>query len=184
MFSKFLKSVLIFNRSQNQAPNFILVYVLISLVWHRQFLITFVVNNGDFSHRLSAALAVTSFQYGIVLFFAVLFFMLRLSFLYFVNKTDQFIESDKPIDAKIGSDQVFTENKDVVRLLTLLEESKAQLAKVKGREATAQADKTATISKILAVQAELDIALADIAILSKSNEELRAKLNECKVVSR
>ncbi|ARD44710.1 hypothetical protein [Colwellia sp. PAMC 21821] len=95
--------------------------------------------------------------------------------LYSVKKADQYIEADEPIEAKIGSDQVFTENKDVVRLLALLEETKAQLAKVKIREAKAQADKTATISKMLAVQAELDIAQADIAILSKSNEDLRTK---------
>jgi hypothetical protein len=31
---------------------------------------------------------------------------------------------------------------------------------------------------MLAVQAELELALADIAILGKSNEELRAKLNQ------
>ena len=61
-----------------------------------------------------------------------------------------------------------------------MEESKAQLAKVKTREAKAQSDKTATINKMLAVQAELDIALADIAILGKSNEELRASLNKYK----
>jgi ribosomal protein L29 len=68
-----------------------------------------------------------------------------------------------------------------VRLLALLDETKAELAKVKVREVTAQKDKTATISKMLAAQAELDIALADITILSKSNEELRSKLSECKV---
>lgn len=175
MFSKFLKSILVFNRSQNQAPNFILVYFLISLAWHYQFFITFVGSNGDFSHRLNAAVTESSFQYGLVFFFTLLFFIVRLLMLYSVKKTDQYIEADEPIEAKIGSDQVFTENKDVVRLLALLEETKAQLAKVKIREAKAQADKTATISKMLAVQAELDIAQADIAILSKSNEDLRTK---------
>ena len=66
----------------------------------------------------------------------------------------------------------------MVRLLALLEDTKAELAKVKVRETAAQTDKHATINKLLAVQDELEIALADIAILSQSNEELRAKLAE------
>tara|TARA_R110000787_G_scaffold25150_1_gene70762 strand:+ start:1528 stop:2076 length:549 start_codon:yes stop_codon:yes gene_type:complete len=180
MFSKFIKSVLVFNQAQNKAPNFILVYLLISLTWHHQLFITFFVSHGAFSERFSAALAEHSHQYVVVLFLTLLFFILRLSLLYFVNKTDQFIDADEPIEAKLGSDQLFKENKDVVRLLTLLEESKAKSAKLKTREAKAQSDKTATINKMLAVQAELDIALADIAILGKSNEELRASLNKYK----
>ncbi|MBA6392055.1 hypothetical protein H4J38_14865 [Colwellia sp. BRX10-3] len=181
MFSKFIKSVLVFNRAQNKAPNFFLVYFLISIAWHHQVFITFAASNTGFSDRLSTALAEHSFQYAVVLFLTFLFFILRLSLLYFLNKTDQFIEADEPIEAKIGSDQVFKENKDVERLLALLEETKAQLAKVKAREAASQADKISAISKMLALQAELDIAMADIAILGKSNEELSIKLNECKV---
>ncbi|TWX73011.1 DUF4398 domain-containing protein [Colwellia sp. C1TZA3] len=76
----------------------------------------------------------------------MLFFILRLSMLYLLNKTDQFIEADEPIKIKVGSDQIVKENKDVVRLLALLTENKAQLAKVKAREALAQADKTKIIS--------------------------------------
>jgi hypothetical protein len=178
MFSSFLKSILVFNRSQNQAPNFILVYALIALAWHNQFFITLVVFSGSFSEKLAEALTEHSFQYGAVLCLTILFFILRLAFLYLVNKTDNFIEADEPIEAKIGNDQVFTENKDVVRLLALLEDTKAELAKVKARETAAQTDKNATINKMLAVQAELEIALADIAILSQSNEALRAKLAE------
>jgi len=41
----------------------------------------------------------------------------------------------------LGSDQIVKENKDVVRLLALFAETKAQLAKVKAREVSAQADK-------------------------------------------
>ena len=101
-----------------------------------------------------------------------------MSYLYFANKTNEFVEKDEPIEDKIGSDQAFSENKDVIRLLDLLEETKAKLAKVKALEVQAQSDKTAAISQRLAVQAELDIAMADIAILSKANEDLRAKINE------
>ena len=180
MFSTFIKSVLVFNRAQNKAPNFILVYLVISLAWHNQFFITFFASHGAFAERFSAALAETPHQYVVVLFFTLLFFILRLTLLYFANKTDQFIDEDQPIEDKIGSDQIFTENKDALRLLALLEESKAQLVKVKERETIAQKDKTATINKMLAVQADLDIALADIAILGRSNEELRASLNKYK----
>jgi hypothetical protein len=56
MFSKFLTSVLIFNRSENKALNFILIYLLISLAWHNQIFITFVVSHGGFAERLNAAL--------------------------------------------------------------------------------------------------------------------------------
>jgi ribosomal protein L29 len=98
--------------------------------------------------------------------------------LYLLNKTDEFIDTDEPMIVKVGSDQIVKENKDVVRLLALLAETKAQLAKVKACEVSAQADKKKMISNMLAVQAELELALADIAILGKSNEELRAKLNQ------
>lgn len=179
MISSFLKTTLVFNRSQAKAPSFILVYMLIALVWHNQFFITLAVYNGNLSEKLAEALTESSFQYGVVLCLTALFFILRLTFLYLVNKTDNFIDNEEPIEAKIASDQVFTENKDVVRLLALLEDTKAELAKVKSREALAQTDKTTTISKILAMQAELDLAQADIAILSQSNEDLRAKLLEC-----
>jgi len=182
MFSKLLKSILVFNREQNKAPNILLVYILISLAWHHQIFLTFVLSHGDFAERLSAALTGNSHQYIIVLLLTLLFFILRLSLLYFFNKTDQFIEADVPIEAKIGNDQLFAENKDALRLLALLDETKAQLAKAKEREALAQADKTKTISKMLSVQAELDLALADIAILSKSNEGLSAKLTEYNLV--
>ena len=83
-----------------------------------------------------------------------------------------------PIEAKLGSDQLFTENKDVVRLMDLLEQTKEKLAKSKLREAQAQTDKTTTINKMLALQDELDLALADIAILNKTNKELTTKLND------
>ena len=63
------------------------------------------------------------------------------------------------------------------RLLVLLTRTKAQLAKVKAREVSAQADKTKTISNILAVKYELDLASADIATLGKSKEKLKVKLN-------
>jgi hypothetical protein len=71
----------------------------------------------------------------------VLFFTLRLSMLYLLNITDQFIEADEPMKVNLGSDQIVKENKAVVRLLALLAETKTQLAKVKAREISAQADK-------------------------------------------
>jgi hypothetical protein len=77
-----------------------------------------------------------SYQYVLVLFF-----ILRLSMLYLLNKTDEFIDTDEPMIVKVGSDQIVKENKDVVRLLALLAKTKAQLAKVKACEVSAQADK-------------------------------------------
>jgi hypothetical protein len=178
MFSNYLKSLLVFNRSQDKAPNFILVYLLISLIWHNAFFITLVLSDGGISEKLSAALAENSHQYIVVLSLTFLFFILRLSYLYFANRANDFIEADEPIEAKLGSDQVFSKNNDVVRLLDLLEETKSQLAKVKAAEAPAKTDKTTAISQRLALQNELDMALADITILTKSNAELKRQLNE------
>ena len=135
-------------------------------------------SDGGISEKLSAALAENSHQYITVLFLSFLFFALRLSYLYFANRANDFIEADEPIEAKLGSDQVFSKNNDVVRLLDLLEETKAQLAKVKAAEAQAKTDKTTAISQRLALQNELDMALADITILTKSNAELKRQLNE------
>ncbi|MBA6327771.1 hypothetical protein H4J46_07455 [Colwellia sp. MB02u-6] len=61
--------------------------------------------------------------------------------LYLLNKTDQFIEADEPMKVNVGSDQIVKENKDVVRLLSLLADTTVQLAKVKAREVLAQPDK-------------------------------------------
>ena len=177
MFSKYLKAIMVFNRAQNKAPNFILVYLLISFFWHQQFFMSLVTNSGGFSEKLSTAISENNHQYMAVLFVTILFFIIRLSYLYFANKADLFIETDEPIEDKIGSDQLFAENKDVARLLAHLEETKIKLAQMKEREAQAQADKTASITKMLALQAELELALADITILNKSNQDLTAKLN-------
>lgn len=178
MFSDFLKSVLVFNRSQNKAPNFFLVYLIIWLVWHGQFFISLITSNGAIDERLQSALEATNHQYIAVFFVTLLFFGVRLAYLYFANKTNDFIEKDKPIEEKIGSDQLFKENKDVVRLLELLEETKMQLAEVKEREKKAKAEKLAAVNQMLAVKNELDLALADIEILNKANNDLTAKLRE------
>ena len=77
--------------------------------------------------------------------------------------------------------QLFTENKDVIRLVALLDETKAQLAQAKEAEALARTDKTIAIGQVLSIQAELDLALADIAILSASNQELRSQFSEVAV---
>lgn len=178
MFTKFIKSVLIFNQAQSKAPNFILIYFLISITWHNQVFMTFITSQGSLTERFSTALSQSTHQYIVVLMLTLLFFSMRLLYLYFVNKTEQLIEQDEPIEAKLGSDQLFTENKDVVRLMDLLEETKEKLAKSKAREAQTQTDKTITINKMLALQDELDLALADIAILNKANKELTTKLND------
>jgi len=178
MYSKFLKSILVFNRAQNKAPNFIVVYLLVSLVWHNQFFTTFLISDGSFSSRLSSALSENTHQYIAVLFSTFLFFILRLSYLYFMNKTNDFVEKDEPIESKIGNDQIFDNNKDVARIIVLLEETKAKLSKVKEREAQTQIEKDISIRQVLSIQAELDLALVDITILTKTNNELKSKLNE------
>lgn len=181
MFTKFIKSVLVFNQTQSKAPNFILIYLLVSIAWHNQVFITFITSQGSLTEKLSTALSQNTHQYIVVLVLTLLFFSLRLLYLYFVNKTEQFIAQDEPIETKLGSVQLFTENKDVMRLMDLLEETKEKLVKSKALEAQAQTDKTTTINKMLALQDELDLALADIAILNKANKELTTKLNDSQV---
>lgn len=182
MLSNFVKSILTFNRSQTKAPNFILVYSLITIIWHSEVLLAFALAHGGFVERASSALAESSLQYLWVLWFSVLFYVVRLSWLYFINKADQFIDQDEVIEAKVGSDQIFKENKDVVRLLALLDENKTKLENAKSREAASQHKSTETINKMLSMQVELDLALADIAILTKSNAELKAQINHAKIL--
>lgn len=178
MFSKYLKAILVFNRSQNKAPNFVLVYLIIWLVWHNNFFVLLALSKGDIWNRLLSALLVSEHQYISVLFLTLSFFIFRLSCLYFLNKTNTFIEEEESIEYKIGSDQSFQKNKDIVRLLDLLEEAKSKLIKAKEAEALAKLDKTATISQCLSIKSELEIAMADIAILVKSNEELKSELKK------
>jgi hypothetical protein len=66
--------------------------------------------------------------------------------------------------------------------MVLLEETKAKLSKAKERQAQTQIEKDISIRQVLSIQAELDLALVDITILSKANNELKAKLNEHEVV--
>ncbi|MFT6918538.1 MAG: hypothetical protein ACJA2G_001157 [Cognaticolwellia sp.] len=58
----------------------------------------------------------------------VLFFTLRLSMLYLLNKTDQFIEADQPMKVNLGSEQIVKENKDVVRLVAMLARNQSAIS--------------------------------------------------------
>lgn len=182
MFSDHLKSILVFNRNQHKAPNVVLVYLVIWLLWHQQFFVTLMLSQGSFTARFQQAIDTNHHQYIVVLGLTTLFFALRLLYLFVTDKTNRFIDDDKPIEEKLGSDQLFTENKDAARLVELFEQTKAELAAVKTREKQAKAEKTQAINEMLAKQHELDLALADIEILSKSNQELTAKLRDVNLV--
>jgi hypothetical protein len=58
----------------------------------------------------------------------VLFFTLRLSMLYLLNKTDQFIEVDQPMKVNLGSEQIVKKNKDVVRLVAMLARNQSAIS--------------------------------------------------------
>jgi len=176
MFKKYVKPILLFSRSQNKAPNFVLVYLLIWLVWHSQFFITFVNTTGNFTSRLNSAISSNDHQYIAVLFLTLLFFTFRLTYLYFVNKADAIIEEEEPIENKVGSDQLFSENKDVIRLLSLLEETKEKLKQSRESENQLRKEKEETESNLRSVQIELDEVKADLTILVKTNEDLTAKI--------
>lgn len=176
MLQSHVKNLVRFHRSQPQAPNFVLVYALIWLVWHHQFFITFFTASGGLNTKLSAALNSIEHQYLLILLFTVLFFALRLVYLYFAGKANEIAEEDEPIENKLGHDQVFTENKDVLRLLALLEETKEQLALAKTKEAQLMQEKTAAINKTLAMQSELDEVKADLAIMTQQYLTIKEKL--------
>ncbi|WP_448213834.1 hypothetical protein [Colwellia sp. MEBiC06753] len=178
MFTKYIKPVLVFNRSQHKAPNFLLVYCLIWLLWHSQFLVTLITTSGGISAKYSAALNGTEHQYLVVFFLTCAFFIARLTWLYFSDKADKIIEQDEPIEQKIGSDQIFTENKDVVRLLDLLEQTKASLAKVKESEAQAKLEKNEALARVRSLEAELEEVSADLAILTEAHQALTAKVTQ------
>ncbi|WP_206486481.1 hypothetical protein [Thalassotalea sp. G2M2-11] len=178
MFKKYVKPILLFNRSQAKAPNIILVYLLIWLLWHHRFFIDLFISQASVSERLHLALANNEHQYMMVLLLTGTFYGLRLLYLYFSQKADEIIEEDEPIESKIQNDQLFKENKDVIRLLELLEETKNKLAATRASEAQMKTEKIAAINRVRALQNELEEVKADLDIMVNSNAELTAKLKQ------
>ncbi|WP_286232844.1 hypothetical protein [Thalassotalea sediminis] len=176
MLKPYIKNIISFYRAQPKAPNFLLVYALIWLALHNQFFVTFISASGGVNNKLNAAIASIEHQYLLSLLLTVLFFALRLSYLYFVGKANEIADEGEPIEDKLGRDQVFTENKDVMRLLTLLDETKAKLAIANKKETELMEDKLAAIQKSRVLQSELDEVKADLAIMTQQYLTLKEKL--------
>ncbi|MDO6428282.1 hypothetical protein Q4489_14775 [Thalassotalea sp. 1_MG-2023] len=176
MFTQYIKSILSFHRAQPKAPNFFLVYALIWLALHNQFFVTFISTSGSLNSKISAATASIEHQYLLSLLFTITFFALRLTYLYFVTKANEIADEDAPIEDKLGHDQVFTENKDVMRLVVLLDETKAKLASANKKETELLEEKQAVIQKSRELQTELEEVKADLAIMTQQNEVLKSEL--------
>ncbi|WP_286269260.1 hypothetical protein [Thalassotalea hakodatensis] len=173
MFQSFLKNVVLFHRAQPKAPNFLLVYAIIWLICHHQFFISLFTSSGSFSSKINTAITETDHQYILTLLLTGLFFIARLVYFYLAQKANALIEEEGVVENKLGHDQVFTENKDVIRLIALLEESKEKLALAKTKEIQLQQEKTVAINTSCALQAELDEVNADLIVITQQYEQLK-----------
>ncbi|QFU24136.1 hypothetical protein FM038_019610 [Shewanella eurypsychrophilus] len=181
MFTKVLKSIMDFNESERLAPRFLLTYLIIWCLWHSQIFTTFIMTNGDFFTRSDAAmLAMESNQYILVLFLTCLFFAGRIAYFVLKHKADEMLEKDSEADLQGGSDQRFAKADDVQRLMTMISTLKAKLADSQDREDKANNDRKTAINKQLSLQSKIDDMAADIALLNKSNEELKLQLMTAK----
>ncbi|RTR29765.1 hypothetical protein [Shewanella atlantica] len=179
MSVKILKAVVKFNENQRIAPRFILTYLLIWFIWHNQLFTTFFSTSGDLLTRSTAALsAVTDNHYLIVLAITCLFYSARVGYYFLKNKTHALLEEDDIAELKVGSDQRFTKNEDIERLMSMVTDLKTQVVATKEREQKANADKNLVIKKFLAIREELDEVKAENALLTKSNKALKTRLAE------
>lgn len=179
MSIKALKAVVKFNENQRIAPRFILTYLLTWFIWHNQLFTTFFTTSGDPLTRGTAALAsVADNHYLIVLAITCFLYMARLGYYFLKNKTHALLEEDDIAELKVGSDQRFTKNEDIERLMSMVTDLKTQLAATKEREQKANDDKNLVIKKFLGIREELDEVKAENALLTKSNKALKARLAE------
>ncbi|WP_076410525.1 hypothetical protein [Shewanella sp. UCD-KL12] len=177
MFTKTLKSLKAFNESESLAPRFVLTYIVIWSLWHSQIFTSFILTSGDFITRFDAALiSLESNQFILVFFFTCLFFSGRIGYFILKNKADELLEKESEVDLQGGSDQRFAKADDVQRLMTMISTLKEKLALTQEREDKANNERKLAISKQLKLQAEIDDMAADIALLNRANEELKARL--------
>ncbi|TYK66698.1 hypothetical protein CWS31_004040 [Colwellia echini] len=164
-----------FTEEQNQAPSFILIYILTWCAWHNQLFSHFISAEGDFLTRMSTAFSeMGENQFILVLFFTCIIFLGRLAFNYFSFRSRELLNSAEDTFENIREDQKFAKNSDIANLMDALTKTKQQLVEAKEREKDAIKDKNDTLKKLLSLQNELDEANADIAVLTKS-QQLSAK---------
>jgi septal ring factor EnvC (AmiA/AmiB activator) len=171
---KTLKSILTFTENQHPAPSFILIYILTWFAWHNQLFMSFVNAQGDFFTKVTAALnAIEDNQYIVVFLLTCLIFLVRLTVNYLSFRSRELLNNvdDEFVNAR--DDQKFAANADVANIMSTLAKTQQKLADSKEREKKLSTEKKAAITKLLAVQHELEEARADIDILSKNSSNTR-----------
>jgi hypothetical protein len=167
---KTLKSILTFTENQHPAPSFIIIYVLTWLAWHNQLVSNFMSAQGDFFAKASAALgSIEDNQYVVVFLLTILIFIVRVTVSYLGFRSRQLLNNVDEDYTSARDDQKYTENKDIANLMATLTKTQQQLAESKAREKKLTLEKNAAITKLLAMQHELEEAQADIDILNKAN---------------
>ena len=164
---KTLKSLLVFTENQRPAPGFIIIYLGTWLAWHNQMLTAFLSAHGGFSAKFNAALsALTENQYMVVFWLTCVLFLIRLFYNFVRFKSAQFLNNSDQDFVDNNDKQAAESNQDIANLMATLESVQKQLAASREREKKALAERNEQLRKFLGVQAELDEARADIAILN------------------
>ncbi len=166
---KTLKSILTFTEHQHQAPSFIVIYILTWLAWHNQLFTNFIITQGDFFNRMTAALAsIEDNQYVVVFLFTCLILIIRHAVNYLSFRSRELLNSADDDFVNAREDQKFAGNSDIANIMATLEKTKQQLVDSKAREKKLLAEKNEAIKKQLSLQHELDESRADIEILYKT----------------
>ncbi|GHF89602.1 hypothetical protein [Thalassotalea marina] len=173
--NKLLKSFLYVAENPKNITSFIWLYVLISILWHNQFLLTFATTQGGFTTRLNSGLdALGSFEYLWVLSLTLLFFTLKLVFNYTVKVSRDRINLEEQ-KKKTTLVDVDTSN-DMQQLISVLQDLKEQLKQAQENEKLAKLSAKEVVAHLHTTQQKLDEVSADFEIVNQENIKLREQL--------
>ena len=178
MLSNKTKSLLKIILNIKPSLRFLMSYIVIWLVWHNELILSFLMADGDFFFRSQSAVnAVTSNQYLVVLLLTIVLTLIRYGF----DSLAQVLADDdnhEEFTLLQNGKSAKTENEtDIKQLLATLDGVQVKLADALAREKQAKKEKTETIGNIFQLQTKLDELSADIIILTKENDKLKAAMN-------
>lgn len=179
--TQLLKSFLTIAENPRTLPNFIFAYLVVTVIWHHEFLFTFATSASGFTQRLDLAFAaVDSFQYVAVFFLTLILFALKLLFNYLVKASREHVNEQ---EQKMKTTLVDVDtSKDMEHLISVLDNLKEQLKQAQENEKQAKMKAKEAISHLNSTQQKLDELAADFEVVNKENTKLREQVKSAKFI--
>lgn len=168
--TKLIKSFLNIVDNPRSLPNFLGIYLLLWLIWHHQFLLSFGLATGSVNNRLDKAMAIIGeFQYLSVFFATITLFLCYFAFQVFVNSAREHVDKKDLEDNHHLSD--LDKQKDMAQLVSTLEALQKQVKAAEENEKKAKTEAKAVMAKLMLVQTRLDETTADLDILKSEQHK-------------